>query len=70
MTAHRMLQTIGGIFKDSWIRHQSTLALICLAVFEKRQLSVSATGRALRTASTPKHAIKRVDRWFRQPPFR
>lgn len=64
MTTGQMVQVISALFKGSWKRHRETLGLICMAAFEGRRLSIAASGRNLRTNTTPKHAIKRVDRWL------
>jgi hypothetical protein len=64
MTANSILQSIRSIFKSAWKRHQVTLGLMVIAVFESRRLSITAMGRAFRADTVPKHAIKRVDRWL------
>lgn len=64
MTAKTTLQWVGSIFKGAWKKHQDVLALLVLAAFRVRRLSITALGREAAGSTVPKHAIKRVDRWL------
>jgi hypothetical protein len=64
MTATQMVNWISVWCKGAWKKHQVTFGLICFSVFTCRRLSITAIGRSLPTATVPKHAIKRVDRWL------
>jgi len=64
MTANQIVQSVDVLFKSAWRRHRAALALIVVAVFRARSLSVTRIGRELPTETVPKHAIKRVDRWL------
>jgi hypothetical protein len=64
MTAQAIVQSIGTIFKSSWKRHQKVLAGMVESVANARKLGVAVVGRHLPSHTTPKHAIKRVDRFL------
>lgn len=64
MTAHHVQRFCARIFKGFRKQHVETLALMCVAAFQCRRLTVTSLGRHLDTPSVPKHAIKRVDRWL------
>lgn len=64
MTADQILRGVQDICKGVWKRHLVNLALLVHAAFESRRLGVAALGRAMRCATSPKHAIKRVDRFL------
>jgi hypothetical protein len=51
-------------------RRFAAVAAVVEAVVSTGRLSVSALGRGLRCRTTPKHAIKRVDRLFANPRLR
>lgn len=70
MTANCIMQSVGSIFKGFWKRHQENLGLLVAAVAETGRVGVSALGRALEGKTTPKHAIKRVDKFLGNPRFR
>jgi len=69
MTTKRIMQTLQSIFKVFWKRHTTNLCLLVMSVFESRRIGIAALGRNLRVATTPKHAIKRVDRFLSNPRF-
>lgn len=64
MTANQILRSIQVICKGAWKRHVVNLALLVQAAFECRRLGIAALGRAMRCATSPKHSIKRADRFF------
>ncbi len=64
MTADQILRSIQAICKSTWKRHVVNLALLVHAAFECKRLGIAALGRAMRCATSPKHAIKRADRFF------
>jgi len=64
MTANQILCSIQAICKGVWKRHAVNLALLVHAAFECRRMGIATLGRAMRCATSPKHAIKRVDRFF------
>ena len=64
MAARLIVQRVGKIFKGAWKRHIENLGLLVAAAFEARRLGVAILGRYLSTGTSPKHAIKRVDRFL------
>jgi Transposase DDE domain len=64
VTANQILRSIQSICKGAWKRHIVNLALLVHAAFECRRLGIAALGRAMRCATSPKHSIKRADRFF------
>lgn len=69
MTAQNILQSCQAIFKSARKRHQKVLASMVEAVGDVRKLGVAVIGRHLPTETTPKHAIKRVDRFLSSKHF-
>lgn len=64
MTAKQIMNVLGEMFNGVWKRHLANLALMIFAVSEVRRLSVTAIGRGLRGRTSPKHSIKRFDRFL------
>jgi hypothetical protein len=64
MTAKEIMQSIEVICKGLWKRHLVNLALLVHAAFECKRLGIAALGREMRCSTSPKHAIKRVDRFI------
>jgi hypothetical protein len=64
VTANQILRSVRGICKGTWKRHLVNLALLVHAAFECRRLGIASLGRAMQSRTTPKHAIKRVDRFL------
>lgn len=64
MTTVQVLKGIQNICQGVWKRHLVNLALLVHAAFECRRLGIAALGRAMRSPTSPKHCIKRADRFF------
>jgi hypothetical protein len=64
VTANQILRSIREICKGTWKRHLVNLALLVHAAFACRRLGIASLGRAMQSRTTPKHAIKRVDRFL------
>jgi hypothetical protein len=55
---------------DYGTRHVAYVGLLTTALLLSRRIGVAAVGRHLPVSTTPKHAIKRVDRFLGNPRFR
>jgi hypothetical protein len=69
MTAKQIMIVLSGVFNGVWKRHLVNLSLMIFAVSEVGRLSVTAMGRALRGLTSPKHSIKRFDRFLSNTRF-
>lgn len=64
MTAKRIVQSVRVLFKGFWRRHLTNLGLMVAALADSGRVGIAAIGRALAVATSPKHAIKRVDHFL------
>ena len=69
MTARPIVQSVEIIFKGFWKRHVRVLGDMVAGAFCAHRLQLSAVARQLPGRSSPKHAIKRVDRFLGNPRF-
>lgn len=69
MTARPIVQSVEVIFKGFWKRHVRVLGAMVAGAFSARKLQLSAVGRQMPGRTSPKHAIKRVDRFLSNPRF-
>lgn len=69
MAATHIVQSVRPIFKEFWKRHQLNLGLMVAAVLSARRVGVACLGRELPGSTSPKHGIKRVDRFLSNQRF-
>ncbi len=62
--SERNHETGAGSFQGIWKRHVTNVGLLASALLLGRRAGVAALGRQLEVSTTPKHAIKRVDRFL------
>jgi DDE family transposase len=70
MPQREIMKLVRGVFKGLWKRHVANIGLLTTALLRGRRAGVAALGRQLDVDTTPKHAIKRVDRFLGNPRFR
>jgi hypothetical protein len=64
MSAERILRAIEGMYQGKHQKRVRTLSVLVSALVLVGKVGVAALGRAIRTRVSPKHAIKRVDRFL------
>jgi hypothetical protein len=69
MAANQILQSVASMFKLFPKKQLKNLGLLVAALARARRAGVAILGRHLRTGTRPKHAIKRVDRFFSNQNF-
>ena len=70
MPQREIMKLVRGVFKGLWKRHVANIGLLTTALLRGQRAGVAALGRQLDVDTTPKHAIKRVDRFLGNPRFR
>jgi len=64
VTAKQIIKSLRGVFNNAWKRHVDILGLMVAAAFDARVLGIASLGRHLRSLTSPKHSIKRVNRFL------
>lgn len=60
----RIMRCVETIFKGFWKWHIDNIGLMVCSLLKSQQVGVASIGRELLSRTSPKHSIKRLDRFL------